>query len=193
MLLSYAIVEFYFFYDVVNMQMWALLTRSQCWVSVNQVTVKACGPPVLNKLSKFYFIISKLSVKIVIQNKHRDNNKQFSGSIQIVFVCFSGIVVSVKKQAEKKIQREKRLRMACEKELSKYREYCTTQEQEIELMKGLLLKHGIDLHESQTQPPEVSKMDIIADINLVAETEKGQPPPLETPPAVEHPDTPDSN
>lgn len=108
-------------------------------------------------------------------------------------VSVPGIVVSVKKQAEKKIQREKRLRMACEKELSKYREYCATQEQEIELMKGLLLKHGIDLHESQSQPPEVSKKDIIADINLVAESEKAPPFPAETPPTGEHSDTPDTN
>ncbi|XP_062605185.1 voltage-gated hydrogen channel 1-like [Saccostrea cucullata] len=104
----------------------------------------------------------------------------------------NGIVVSVKKQAEKKIQREKRLRLACEKELAKYREYCTTQEQEIELLKGLLVKHGIDLNRSQTQRPVVSKIDVIADINQVDEKEKAPPPP-ETLPKQEHSDTPPSN
>jgi hypothetical protein len=102
-----------------------------------------------------------------------------------VFSEISGIVVSVKKQAEKKIQREKRLRLACEKELTKYREYCTTQEQEIELMKGLLLKHGIDLHRSHSQPPVVSKIDVIADINQVDEKEKALPPP-DVPQKAEH-------
>ena len=38
-----------FFYDVaVDMQVWSLLTRSQCRVSDTQVTVKACGPLVLH-------------------------------------------------------------------------------------------------------------------------------------------------
>ena len=44
MLLSYTIVDFYLFYNgVVDMKIWALLTRSQCKVSDTQVTVKACG------------------------------------------------------------------------------------------------------------------------------------------------------
>ena len=45
MLLSVSIVDFHLFYDVaVNIQILALLTRSQCYVSDTQVTVKACGP-----------------------------------------------------------------------------------------------------------------------------------------------------
>ena len=45
MLISSAIVDFYFFYDWgVDMQIWALLTRSECRVSDTQVTFKACGP-----------------------------------------------------------------------------------------------------------------------------------------------------
>ncbi|XP_022343944.1 voltage-gated hydrogen channel 1-like [Crassostrea virginica] len=151
-----------------------------------------------HKMELFDAVVVLVSFILDIIFRNKEGPESGAGLLVVLRLwrvtrILNGIVVSVKKQAEKKIQREKRLRMACEKELSKYREYCTTQEQEIELMKGLLLKHGIDLHESQTQPPEVSKMDIIADINLVAETEKGQPPPPETPPAVEHPDTPDSN
>ena len=45
MLLSDIIVDFHLFYDgAVDIQIWALLTRSQCKVSDTQVTVKACGP-----------------------------------------------------------------------------------------------------------------------------------------------------
>ena len=43
MLLSDTIVDFHLFYDgAVDIQIWALLTRSQCKVSDTQVTVKAC-------------------------------------------------------------------------------------------------------------------------------------------------------
>ena len=45
MLLSDTIVDFHLFYDgAVDIQIWALLRRSQCKVSDTQVTVKACGP-----------------------------------------------------------------------------------------------------------------------------------------------------
>ena len=52
MLLSYTIVDFYFYYNngVVDMQICTLLTRIQCKVSDTQVTVKACGPLVLYTL-----------------------------------------------------------------------------------------------------------------------------------------------
>ena len=51
MLLSDTIVDFCLFYDgAVDIQIWALLTRSQCKVSDTQVTVKACGPLVCPKL-----------------------------------------------------------------------------------------------------------------------------------------------
>ena len=46
MLLSYTIVDFYFYYNngAIDMQICTLLTRIQCKVSDTQVTVKACGP-----------------------------------------------------------------------------------------------------------------------------------------------------
>ena len=45
MLLSYATVDFHLFYEVAaDMQIGALLTRSQCRVSDTQVTVKAFEP-----------------------------------------------------------------------------------------------------------------------------------------------------
>lgn len=151
-----------------------------------------------HKMEVFDAVIVIVSFILDIIFRNKEGPESGAGLLVILRLwrvtrILNGIVVSVKKQAEKKIQREKRLRMACEKELSKYREYCATQEQEIELMKGLLLKHGIDLHESQSQPPEVSKKDIIADINLVAESEKAPPFPADTPPTGEHSDTPDTN
>ena len=48
MLLSDTIIDFHLFYDgAVDIQIRALLTRSQCKVSDTQVTIKACGPLVL--------------------------------------------------------------------------------------------------------------------------------------------------
>ena len=45
MLLSDTIVDFHLFYDgAVDIQIWALFTRSQCKISDTQVTVKACRP-----------------------------------------------------------------------------------------------------------------------------------------------------
>ena len=44
MLFSYTMVAFLLFYDgAVDIQIWALLTKSQCKISDTQVTVKACG------------------------------------------------------------------------------------------------------------------------------------------------------
>ena len=55
-------VDFHLFYDgAVDIQIWALLTRSQCKISDTQVTVKACGPVVcFIKEIFFEFSLSKL-------------------------------------------------------------------------------------------------------------------------------------
>ena len=45
MLFTYSIVDFHLFYDgAVDIQIWALLTRSRCKVSDTQVTFKVCWP-----------------------------------------------------------------------------------------------------------------------------------------------------
>lgn len=78
--------------------------------------------------------------------------------------------MSVKRQAEKRLQKEKRLRLACEQELTKYREYCTAQEQEIEMLRGLLRKHGIDDYDKlDKQPVVVSTIDVVAEVNQVTD------------------------
>ena len=44
MLITYSIIDFHLFYDgAADIQICALLTRSQCKVSDTQVIVKACG------------------------------------------------------------------------------------------------------------------------------------------------------
>ena len=61
MLLFYAIVDFYFFFDVdVDIQIWALLTRSQCRVSDAQVTVEACGPLVSVRFKDLFHDIPQI-------------------------------------------------------------------------------------------------------------------------------------
>ena len=52
--------------------------------------------------------------------------------------------MTVKKQSEKEIAKERLLRLAGEEEILKYRDKCTTYEKEIEIMQGLLRKHGIE-------------------------------------------------
>ena len=71
-LVSHAIVEFYLSFDgPVDMQIWALLTRSQCWVSDTQVTVTACGPlvkfrrdPFANSFFGHWFCLSIMSLNM---------------------------------------------------------------------------------------------------------------------------------
>ncbi|XP_069135621.1 voltage-gated hydrogen channel 1-like [Argopecten irradians] len=82
----------------------------------------------------------------------------------------NGIVMSVKKQAEKRLLRERRLRQACEQELTKYREYCSTQEQEIEILRGMLRKHGIeDANRLDNQPVVISTIDVVAEVNQISD------------------------
>ena len=67
MLLTYLIVDFHLFYHgAVDIQIWALLTRSRCKVSDTQVTGKACGPlvKIWNRNCWIYvFIISWIQFK----------------------------------------------------------------------------------------------------------------------------------
>ncbi|XP_060571090.1 voltage-gated hydrogen channel 1-like [Ruditapes philippinarum] len=79
----------------------------------------------------------------------------------------NGIVLSVKLQAEKRVQRERRLRDACEQELMKYREYCAAQESEIETLRGLLRKHGISDMIQTEIPKPASRIDVVAEVNQV--------------------------
>ena len=60
MLLSYATVDFHLFYDVaVDMQIWALLTRSKCRASDTRVTVKVLGS-----------LVQLLTAMVIMTNMH---------------------------------------------------------------------------------------------------------------------------
>ena len=78
----------------------------------------------------------------------------------------SGIIMSVKRQAERRLARERRTREAVEQELAKFREYCAAQETEIELLQGLLKKNGIQLMTSE-RPVVGSTINVIAEVNEV--------------------------
>ena len=81
---------------------------------------------------------------------------------------FSGIILSVKVQAERRLQRERRTREAVEQELSKFREYCTAQEKEIEILQGLLRKHGVNF--DPVERPVVARIiNVVAEVNEVSE------------------------
>lgn len=115
-------------------------------------------------------------VSFVLDIIYRNNEGPESGIGLLIVLrlwrvtrILNGIILSVKKQADKKVLRERHLRDACEQELMKYREYCTAQEKEIEMLRGLLQKHGIkDLVESQL-PVSVKKIDVVAEVNQVEE------------------------
>lgn len=77
----------------------------------------------------------------------------------------SGIVVSVKRQAENKIEKERQLRLACEQELAKFRTYCTSLESEIEALYRLLKQHGIQYSEKTNKRPTSSQINVVAEVN----------------------------
>lgn len=77
----------------------------------------------------------------------------------------NGIVMSVKIQADRKVHREIRAREALEQELNKYRDYCSIQEQEIEVLRGLLRKHGIEVSHVEERPISGVRMDVVAEVN----------------------------
>lgn len=129
-----------------------------------------------HKLEMFDAIIVIVSFVLDIVFRNNDGPESGVGLLVVLRLwrvtrILNGIVLTVKKQAEKKLQREKRLRQACEQELTKYREYCTAQEQEIELLRGLLRKHNIeDITRMDRQPIIVSTIDVVAEVNhLVSE------------------------
>lgn len=76
--------------------------------------------------------------------------------------------MSVKVQAERRLQREKRTREAIEQELAKFREYCSAQEKEIEILQGLLRKHHINFTQTE-RPAVVSTINVVAEVNEISE------------------------
>lgn len=63
--------------------------------------------------------------------------------------------------------REKRTREALEQELSKYREYCSAQEYEIESLQLLLRKHGVN-YQAVEKPIMGEKINVVVEVNEVS-------------------------
>ncbi len=74
----------------------------------------------------------------------------------------------MKSQAERRLHRERCSREAVEQELSKFREYCTAQELEIEALQGLLRKHGIEFEQAE-KPVMGRTIDVVAEVNEFTE------------------------
>lgn len=83
-------------------------------------------------------------------------------------LMFAGIIMSVKTQSERRLLRERVSREACEQELAKFREYCAAQEKEIEVLQGLLRKHGIEF-EKVERPVMGRTIAVVAEVNTVTE------------------------
>lgn len=77
----------------------------------------------------------------------------------------NGIILSVKIQAEKRLNRERKTREAVEKELTKFRDYCTAQEAELEMLQNLLRKHGIDFEFNDRPLVPVTQIAVVAEVN----------------------------
>lgn len=91
----------------------------------------------------------------------------------------NGIILSVKRQAERRLARERRVREALEQELAKYREYCNAQEMEIEALRSLLRKHGIGF--GMVEKPIAGRtIHVVAEVNEVNEKLPLPPDIIET-------------
>lgn len=84
---------------------------------------------------------------------------------------FIGIILSIKVESERRLRHECHIREALEQELSKFREYCTNQEKEIELLQAVLRKHDISFHPTE-RPIAVELISVVAEVNSIAEDQK---------------------
>ncbi|CAH1800442.1 unnamed protein product [Owenia fusiformis] len=104
-------------------------------------------------------------------------NEAVSGGIGLLILLrlwrvtriLNGIILSVKTQAEKRLNREKQAREAVEQELAKFRTYCSEQELEIETLQNLLTKHKINFKKSERLPISKTTLNVIAEVNEIKE------------------------
>ncbi|XP_076434889.1 voltage-gated hydrogen channel 1-like [Babylonia areolata] len=123
-----------------------------------------------HKLELFDAVI--VIVSFVLDIVFRDREDATSGVGLLVILrlwrvtrILNGIVISVKRQAEKKVEREKLLREACEQELSKFRAYCTSLEAEIEYLHRLLKEHQIPYTEKVQKRPVGHQISVEVEVN----------------------------
>ncbi|GFO46475.1 hypothetical protein PoB_007298000 [Plakobranchus ocellatus] len=86
----------------------------------------------------------------------RDNDDATTGVGLLILLrlwritrIINGIVLSVQKQADQKVEKERHLREASEAEVEKYAAYCSAVETRMEGLENLLLKHDIDFSSVQ--------------------------------------------
>ena len=73
MLLSYTMVDFHLFYDgAVDIQIWALLTRSRCNVCDTQVIVKVCRPFGVFFCEKWMHLVMHLATSLFVGTCFRE-------------------------------------------------------------------------------------------------------------------------
>ncbi|GFS62563.1 voltage-gated hydrogen channel 1 [Nephila pilipes] len=84
----------------------------------------------------------------------------------------NGVVMSVKTQADHKLEKERHLREGVEQELTKCRLYANALEKEVEMLRSVLRKHNIN----EMPPSVVNKSQPQNTINVVAEV--NQIPPV---------------
>ncbi|KAK3576545.1 hypothetical protein CHS0354_011221 [Potamilus streckersoni] len=86
-----------------------------------------------------------------------------------VIRILNGIVMSVKKEADDKLNKERKRRKEYEQEVTKYRGYYLAQQKEIKTLRSLLCEHGI----TDIVPSELSKsasnVDVVAEVNQLPE------------------------
>lgn len=77
----------------------------------------------------------------------------------------NGIVLSVKRQAHQKLDKERTLREACDQELRKFRTYCSSLEGEIDYLHRLLKQHGIQYTEKIQKRPVSRQISVEVELN----------------------------
>ncbi|KAK7087553.1 voltage-gated hydrogen channel 1-like [Littorina saxatilis] len=111
-------------------------------------------------------------VSFVLDIIFRDREDAASGVGLLVILrlwrvtrILNGIILSIKRQAEKKIEREKHMREAGEQELAKFRSYCTSLEGEIDYLQRLLKQHGIQYTEKVQKRPQSRQISVEVEVN----------------------------
>ncbi|XP_071502371.1 voltage-gated hydrogen channel 1-like [Diadema antillarum] len=88
----------------------------------------------------------------------------------------NGVILSVETQAEKKIEQQKHLCEEVEHELEKFRQYCTAQEKEIEILRNTLNQHGIKIEDDYVaEKPKISlnQVNVVVEVNASEKLQLG--------------------
>lgn len=128
-----------------------------------------------HKLEMFDALVVVVSFSLDVAFRHNTTAVNGMGLLIILRLwrvtrILNGIVMSVKMQSERKLQRERCIKEALEQELAKFREYCAAQEQEIEALRALLRKHSITPetgYSGPRRPSLINTMDVVAEVNQI--------------------------